>query len=112
MYSWDNVQRTYACCGVLGKDAGYIGWKAPRPAQNSANVDYAFNVENVNENGLRVLDDDAGSLGATFLVVPTTKSTPPPSHSNRPLEKGSIGTKHNISGKLTLRLFFDPLEGS
>ena len=37
---------------------------------------------------------------------------PPPSHSNRPLEKGSIGTKHDISGKLTLRLFFDPLEGS
>ena len=36
----------------------------------------------------------------------------PPSHSNRPLEKGSIGTKHDISGKLTLRLFFDPLEGS
>ena len=34
------------------------------------------------------------------------------SHSNRPLEKGSIGTKHDISGKLTLRLFFDPLEGS
>ena len=36
----------------------------------------------------------------------------PTSHSNRPLEKGSIGTKHDISGKLTLRLFFDPLEGS
>ena len=31
-----------------------------------------------------------------------TRGGAPPSHSNRPLEKGSIGTKHDISGKLTL----------
>ena len=46
----------------------------------------------------------SGQVGARTLH--------PPNHSNRPLVKGSIGTKHDSSRKLTLRLFFDPLEGS
>ena len=52
------------------------------------------------------------SLNVDLLLVSGVTDPGPPSHSNRPIEKGSIGTKHDISGKLTLRLFFDPLEGS
>ena len=52
------------------------------------------------------------SQNVDLLLVSGVTDPGPPSHSNRPIEKGSIGTKHDISGKLTLRLFFDPLEGS
>jgi len=44
--SWDNVQRTYSCCGLNGQNNGYWTWKQARGRQ----------VNNRANNGVKVID--------------------------------------------------------